>query len=581
MVYLACWLRFDFNIDLVLLRGTAWFAIGAAIGQLLIGAVVGPYSAGHRHGSFEEVTDIAKTVLVVGGGLFTAALLTYPVLVPRSVPIIAAALALLAMFSTRFAVRAAALRRTTRRGQERRVVLFGAGEAGRRLTRSLLRDESSTFLPVAILDDDKTKARLRFDGVRVRGTREDLEGVVRKFNATDVFIALPNADAALIRDISQRASVAGVRTKVLPRLSQILDGAPSAQDLRDVNLEDLLGRRPVEFDRTTVAEQLSGRTVLVTGAGGSIGAELCRQIARFGPSRLLLLDRDESALQATQLKLTGRALLEHDDLLLVDIRDAEALRRIFELERPEVVFHAAALKHLSLLERFALEAWQTNVLGSLNVLAAAAAVQVRTFVNISTDKAANPTSVLGLSKRLGERLTADFAARAHSGRYVSVRFGNVLGSRGSVVPTFLAQIAAGGPLTVTHPDVRRYFMLVPEACELVLQAAAVGTSGDVLVLDMGDQVRITEVAHTLISMSRRRDIDIVYTGLRPGEKLVEELYGTGEHPQPTAHALVSRVAVPQVDPELIRRASPQRHGSASIWMRQQMAAERQMANVDA
>jgi FlaA1/EpsC-like NDP-sugar epimerase len=324
---------------------------------------------------------------------------------------------------------------------------------------------------------------------------------------------------------------------------EIFDGRPTARDLRDVDVADLLGRRPVELDMAAIADQIAGKRVLVTGAGGSIGSELCRQIVRFGPERLFLLDRDESGLQATQLSLHGNGLLDSDDLILANIREADSMREAFERARPDIVFHAAALKHLPLLEAHPLEAWKTNVLGTLNVLKAAAATGVGTFVNISTDKAANPTCVLGYSKRIAERLTADFAER-FPGRYVSVRFGNVLGSRGSVVHAFTAQIERGGPITVTHPDVRRYFMLIPEACQLVLQSASIGSDGEVMVLQMGEQVRIVEVAETLIRMSGRRGIDIVYTGLRPGEKLAEELFSTDENPRSTTHPLVSSVAVP-------------------------------------
>ena len=268
--------------------------------------------------------------------------------------------------------------------------------------------------------------------------------------------------------------------------------------------------------------------MLVTGAGGSIGSELCRQIARFNPARLVLLDRDESALHGIQLDLDGEGLLQNDNIVLADIRDLDTLRARFAEHQPDVVFHAAALKHLPLLERYPLEAWQSNVLGTLNVLTAAEEVGVETFVNISTDKAADPTSVLGYSKRVAERLTAGFAARG-TGRYISVRFGNVLGSRGSVVPAFTAQIRRGGPVTITHPEVERYFMLIPEACQLVMQAAAMGSSGEVLVLDMGEQVKIVELARTLIAMAERPDVDITFTGLRPGEKLSEDLFSRGDH----------------------------------------------------
>jgi FlaA1/EpsC-like NDP-sugar epimerase len=266
--------------------------------------------------------------------------------------------------------------------------------------------------------------------------------------------------------------------------------------------------------------------------------------------------------------VNGHGLLDNDEVILADIRDLDTMRTVFQITRPDIVFHAAALKHLPLLETYPLEAWKSNVVGTLNVLTAAAEVGVGTFVNISTDKAANPTCVLGYSKRVAERLTADFA-RTESGRYVSVRFGNVLGSRGSVVPAFSAQIERGGPITVTHPDVERFFMLIPEACQLVLEAGSIGADGEVMVLDMGEQVKIVEVANTLIRLSGRHDIDIIYTGLRPGEKLAEDLFSIHEDGRATTNPLVTSVDVPKLDSALVRHLSMPTHETALAWMRQE------------
>ena len=339
----------------------------------------------------------------------------------------------------------------------------------------------------------------------------------------------------------------GLEVLVLPPFREILDGRPTESDLRNLDVADLLGRQPVDLDMSAIANEISGRRVLVTGAGGSIGSELCRQLMRFGPDRLHMLDRDESGLHSTQLSLDGRALLDADELVLCDIRDAEAVTRAFRQARPDVVFHAAALKHLTMLERHPDEAFKTNVVGSLNVLEAARCAGVQTFVNISTDKAAGPTCVLGWSKRVAERLTAGYDGSG-GGRYVSVRFGNVLGSRGSVVPVFMEQIRRGGPVTVTHPEVERYFMLIPEACQLVLQAGAIGTGGEVMVLDMGTPVRIVDVARTMIGLSGRTDVDIVFTGLRRGEKVTEELFTPGELVLTSTHPLILHVSVPPLDP---------------------------------
>jgi len=566
-IYGATWLRFDFKPPPVLVATTFVFAAAAVLGHLVIGAVIGPYAVGDRRGSFEETTDIARTVVVTSAGLAIWAMLANPVVLPRSVPVVAGALALVGMFAVRFLIRSWRSRHTTSLENERRVIVFGAGDAGRMLLRSMS-DMDSGFFAVALLDDDRTKQRLSIDGVRMRGTRKDIGKVAFKFDATALVIALPLANAETIRELSALAAAAGLDVLVLPPLRDIIGGSPTSYDLRDVNLEDLLGRRPVSMDTTVIAEELAGRRVLVTGAGGSIGSELCRQIARFGPAKLFMLDRDESGLQETQLSLTGQGLLQGEEVILANIRDVNTLRTVFELARPDIVFHAAALKHLPLLESFPLEAWRTNVLGTANVLTAAAEAGVSTFVNISTDKAADPVCVLGYSKRLAERLTANFA-RTQPGRYVSVRFGNVLGSRGSVVHAFAAQIEAGGPITVTHPDVERFFMLIPEACQLVLEAASIGTDGEVMVLEMGEPVKILDMATTLICLSGRKDIDIIYTGLRPGEKITEDLFSKHEDGCATSNPLVTSVEVPTLSVDEVRSPDLDSHQAAFDWMRNQ------------
>ena len=567
-IFGATWLRFDFKHAQLFTATTLIFAAAAAIGHLCVGTVIGPYAVGHRRGSFEETTDISRTVIVTAGGLVVWALIADPQAVPRSVPVVGGGLALVGMFAVRFLIRSWRSRHYASQENERRVIVFGAGDAGRRLLRSMMHDMESGFFPVALLDDDRTKQRLSIDGVRVRGTRKDIGDVAHKYDATALVVALPLADAGLIRELSDLAAAAGLDVLILPPLRDIIGGQPTSYDLRDVKLEDLLGRRPITMDTTVIAEQLAGRSVLVTGAGGSIGSELCRQIARFRPAKLYLLDRDESGLQATQLSLTGQGLLQGDEVILANIRDENTLRTVFQLTRPDIVFHAAALKHLPLLESYPLEAWKTNVLGTANVLTAAADAGVGTFVNISTDKAADPTCVLGYSKRVAERLTADFA-RTQPGRYVSVRFGNVLGSRGSVVHLFSAQIERGGPITVTHPDVERFFMLIPEACQLVLEAGSIGPDGEVMVLEMGEQVKILEMATTLIRLSGRRDIDIVYTGLRPGEKISEDLFSMHADRRATTNPLVSSVDVPTLCADAVQSLAMNSHQVAADWMRQQ------------
>ena len=562
-IYAAALLRLDFDPVPVMVTSTLVLGCGAAILQIAVGAIWGPYRVGHSRGSFEETADVSRAVVITAALLQIWALATFGG-VPRSVPVIAAALALAGMFAGRFLVRSIRVSRAEQRSGDRRVIVFGAGDAGRRLLRGML-EPTSGFFPVALLDDDPHKRRLRIDGVAVRGTRADIQRVAEKYDATTLVIALPLADAALVRDLTQRAEAAGLDALALPPLHAIIGRPPATTDLRSVNVEDLLGRRPIALDTAAISEKIAGRSILVTGAGGSIGSELCRQIARFQPAKLYLLDRDESGLLATQMSLTGDGLLQSETVLLADIRDLEAMRTVFASAKPDMVFHAAALKHLPLLETFPLEAWKTNVIGTLNVLTAAAEVGVGAFVNISTDKAAQPTCVLGYSKRVAERLTADFAV-TQPGQYVSVRFGNVLGSRGSVLHTFAAQIERGGPVTITHPDVKRYFMLIPEACQLVLEAATIGQDGEVMVLDMGEQVKIRDMADTLIRMSGRRDVTITYTGLRHGEKLAEDLFSQEEGAQPSSNPLITCVAVPPLDSARMRLLDLTSHEDAAAWM---------------
>ena len=463
---------------------------------------------------------------------------------PRSVPFLSTAGALAGTVAAR------SVWRLHQQQQNRKslddaapLVVIGAGQSGEQIIRSLLANPNSAYVPVAILDDDASRSRLALCGVRVRGTTADLEAVATEFGATDVLLAAPNADRALIRDVDARAATAGLRLLVLPSVHEIIDGL-DATDIRPVSEGDLLGRQPADIDSDAVASYVTGKRVLVTGAGGSIGSELCRQLTRFNPSELIFLERDESALHAVMLSIHGRAPLDNPNLALGDIRDRDRVFQVFEEHQPQVVFHAAALKHLPLLESAPAEGWKTNVLGTKNLLDAAEAIGVERFVNVSTDKAANPTSVLGYTKRLTERLTADTARRA-AGTFVSVRFGNVLGSRGSVLPAFRTQAERGGPLTVTHPDITRYFMLVEEAALLTINAGAIGRDGEVLVLDMGEPIKIADVAQRFAD-THTPPLEIVFTGLRPGEKMHEDLIAVDETGGRPFHPLITHASVPPI-----------------------------------
>lgn len=462
--------------------------------------------------------------------------------IARSVPFGAALIGGALMIVGRAAWRRYAEKAGWSRSEEaKRTLVIGAGDAGTQLVRSMQGTSGSPFHPIAFIDDDPWRRHFRFNGVSVVGTTADLETVVAREAIHTVVVAIAAVHSDLIKAISERCALLDVEVKVLPPVGELFGGRVSIRDVRDINIADLLGRSAIETDIESIAHSLNGKRVLVTGAGGSIGSELARQISKWHPTELMMLDRDESGLHGVQLSIHGHGMLDSPDVILCDIRDAAALNRIFDERRPEVVFHAAALKHLPMLEQYPLEAVKTNVIGTANVLEAARRVGVERFVNISTDKAADPTSMLGFSKRAAERLTADYADHAE-GSYISVRFGNVLGSRGSVLTTFAAQIANGGPVTVTHPEVTRYFMTVSEAVQLVLQAGAMGQDGEVLILDMGQPVKIDDVARELIRQSGRK-IEIIYTGLREGEKMDEILRSDVELDNRPVHPLISHVTV--------------------------------------
>ena len=520
--------------------------------QALVGYLVGIYRRRWRYGSFDEVaglliTTTISTALLLVFRLFDRSLNPYP----RSVIVIGGFAGVFLMAANRYVWRLAReqLRRPTEQTATK-ILVYGAGEGGIQMVNTLLRNPSSAYLPVGFLDDNPTTHRLSISGVPVIGGRDNLAEARTKTGATTLLIAIPSADSSLINDISSRAQKLGMDVKIVPPVQNLHERPLNPGDIRDLSDEDLLGRRKIHTDLQQISDYIVNRRVLVTGAGGSIGSELCRQLARFNPAELIMLDRDESALHEVQLSIHGRALLDTPQTVLADLRDAATINHIFESRRPEVVFHAAALKHLPLLERYPLEAYQTNVIGTATLLQAAKNVNVQVFVNISTDKAANPISILGYSKRIAERLTAYFGANTPDGKYISVRFGNVLGSRGSVLMSFRDQIEKGGPVTVTHRGVTRYFMTISEAVQLVFQAGAIGSSGEVLVLDMGEPVSIYEVAMQLVRNSQK-SVSIEIVGLRSGEKVHEELFGDGEVDTRPKHPLISHVPVSPVNRDVL------------------------------
>lgn len=552
-VVAAVVLRFEFEMTLPMWGSTLALAAIAAAIQIGLGFQFALYRGRNTYGSFEEVRTLG--LFVTFEALFLSVFVVIfgnYVGIPRGTIFLAFPFVLLTMFGVRYIARLM-IDRTRKPGDEAEPALIaGAGYLGDNVVRSILTDPASPIRPVGMLDDDPAKKNLRLRGVPVVGRTTDIVDAAKRTGATVLVIAIGSADGAQLRQLTDQAEAAGLSVSVTPSITNIKSGEEAPSDLRDISIEDLIGRYPVDTNVELIAGYVTGRRVLVTGAGGSIGSELCRQLSKYGPSELIMLDRDETGLQLAQLGTSGHGLLDTNDVVLADIRESETLTELFRDRRPEVVFHAAALKHLPMLEQYPDEAWKTNVLGTLNVVQAARAAGVSTFINISTDKAANPTSVLGHSKRVAEKITA-WAGETTGMRYLSVRFGNVIGSRGSMLPTFQALIESGGPVTVTHPDVTRYFMTIPEACQLVIQAGAVGRAGEVLILDMGEPVSILDVAKRMIAMSGKT-IEIVFTGLRNGEKLHEELVGDRETLERPFHPKVSHTRADPISPERLDKA---------------------------
>ena len=543
---IAATLRYDFDPASRVLVMSLAIGFGCAVLQIATGSIFHLYRGRYVVGSFDEVFGVSLTTLSTGIIGSVAVILLPQSEFPRSTVVIATGIAGASMLGARFTWRRRRqLDALGRSGS--RTLIYGAGDAGSQVANLLLNDSSGEFQPIGFIDDDPTKQHLRRSGLKVLGNEQSLESLINKFEIETLLVAIAGISANRLLDLDRRCKSLNVDVRIIPTASEIAGGAVKLGDISGVTEEDLMGRRSIQTDESQIQNSIFGKRILVTGAGGSIGSEIVRQLYRYSPASIFLLDRDESALHSVQLTLDATGTLESKNLVLADIRDRDAIDEVFTRVNPHFVFHAAALKHLPLLESHPSEALKTNVFGTLNVLNAASKYGVETFVNISTDKAAEPESVLGYSKLITERLTR-YTSQAAKGKYVSVRFGNVLGSRGSVIDTFRYQIANGGPVTVTHPDVTRYFMTIREAVHLVLQASALGNNGSTLILDMGNPVRISDIAEFMIAQSSR-DIYIEYTGLRAGEKLHETLTSVSENSLATSHPLITSTHVLAIDPE--------------------------------
>jgi len=526
--------------------------LSAVVVYLLAHTVFGLYGRMWRYASVQEARQLVLASVLAGAvvvGLSQALGRTIR-LIPLSAMILGATLSLMGFGAIRFQSRLFGFRRRTSGEQDHsRVLLVGAGRAGAMVLKDILAHPSVGLQPVGVVDDDRRKVGRTLFGVPVLGTRGLIPVIVDRFQVDQVLLAISSATSDTVQHIAALCQEAKVPLKILPSVREIVGGRVTVRDIRDVRIEDLLGRQQVETDLDAVRAIIQGRRVLVTGGGGSIGSEIARQVADFDPSALLLLDHDETHLHEALADLDGA------EGSLVDVRDADRIFYTFLRYRPQVVFHAAAHKHVPVLETSPEEAVLTNILGTANLTDAALATGVEQFVLISTDKAVRPASVMGASKWFAEQIVRSYPDS--SCVFCAVRFGNVLGSRGSVIPTFFHQIAKGGPVTVTDTNMTRYFMSVQEAVLLVLQAAALSRGGEVFTLDMGEAINILHLAENLIRLSGRvpgRDVGIEIVGTRPGEKLVEDLVSPDEHPLPSSHPSIV-VSHPPVPEQLTLRRS--------------------------
>lgn len=546
----ASLLRFEFRAQDVDWPSTLLFASLMALAGIAFGTLNHLYRRRYIVGSVDELKALFGVTFLVAIVASAASFVWVEQLgIPRSIGLISGAFFLILTGAVRLGIRLGNVRLRAQKANPDRAIIFGAGEAAESLIPQLLSDPDSPYTPVALLDDAPEKSNRWIRGVPMAGGFTGLVAAVEKYHANVLIVAIPSAGGELLQSVYRASRACGLEVVVLPPLAEYLAGNSSISSLKKLSVEDLLGRQIVSLPSESVSGLIRGKRVLITGAGGSIGSELAKQIAQFGPSRLVLADRDETFLLEILNQLQRQSTEPEFVTHLVEIRDQQSVQQLFELEEPQVVFHTAALKHLSMLERFPNEAWKTNVEGTLHLLEAAKKVEGVTFVNVSTDKAANPQSILGRSKLVAERLTAWFAQETQ-GTFVSVRFGNVFRSRGSLIPILEDQILSGGPVTITDRDATRYFMAVSEACQLVLAAASEAQGGEVLVLDMGKPVRIQDIAERLIEFSGR-NVDISYIGLRPGEKLHEDLFSNAESLAPSSHPKIFRFHSEVINPDTL------------------------------
>ncbi|MCP4652295.1 MAG: polysaccharide biosynthesis protein [Candidatus Omnitrophica bacterium] len=535
-LFLAFMIRFDWNLE-VLVGAYVSFLLWASGIRIIMFYCCGMYRWSFRYASISEATNIVKATTLGSLLLVVVVFFTQHKMMTRSVLLIDYLICLFLMATSRFLPRVLISIKQSRYCNMRRAIIVGAGSAGEMVVRELINAKSTIYQPVGFVDDDRRKTYSRIQGIKVLGVIADIEEIVKKYEATDIIIAIPSARGKLIRDIISKCANTETAIKIVPALHKILTGEVTVRQIRDVRPADLLGRETVTIETEGVTSFIKNKVVLVTGAGGTIGSELCKQIGKFNPAKLIMYDYNENDTYFLELELRNKYPDLKIEAIIGDVKDIGLLKHTFTKHKPKIVFHSAAHKHVPLMESNPIAAVKNNIIGTRNFMYAAEHYKVESFVMISSDKAVHPTNIMGASKRIAE-MQIQAKAKTAKTKFMAVRFGNVIGSSGSVVPIFKKQIESGGPVTVTDPEVRRFFMAVSEAAQLVIQAGAIGKGGEIFILDMGEQIKIVDLAKELITLSGLRpdeDIAIEFIGLRRGEKLYEEMLHNAEEDKTTKH----------------------------------------------
>ena len=536
-IFLAFAIRFDWRFIGPTAFSCIYFMGWATVIRILLFAIHGMYEWSFRYASLSEAINVFKAVTIGSLLLITVAFFTQHMEMGRSVLLIDYLVCLFFIGISRFFPRAFLKLKQFKSSNLKRTLIVGAGAAGEMVAREIINAKKRTYQPVGFIDDNPNKLNSRIHGVKVLGKIGDIKDVIARYNIAEVIIAVPSASGNTIRDIVSKCEKSDVKIKTVPELHKILTGEVTIKQIRDVSPKDLLGRETVNINMEDINAFIMDKVVLITGAAGTIGSELARQISKFNARQLILYDLNENDMYFLDIELKSKYPYLKFRTVIGDIKDVGLLKNVFSKYRPHIVFHSAAHKHVPLMEENPVSAIKNNVIGTRNLMYASEHYMVDRFVMISSDKAVNPTNVMGASKRIAEMMIQAKSKNAKT-EFMAVRFGNVIGSSGSVVPIFKKQIEEKGPLTVTHPEIKRFFMTVSEAAQLVLQAGAIGKRGEILILDMGEQIKIAELARSLITLSGfepDKDIKIEFIGLRPGEKMHEELLLDTERDKATKH----------------------------------------------